>query len=102
MADQPRWTAAVRVRHRFRFPFCRLQRSCAMIVRVAFFILMSLGLIGFGTVAWITTRPMGLGGPPPTRMILVAAAQVDAGSLLTSDNLAQKEIPIPEMAKEYN
>ena len=45
-----------------------------MIVRVAFFILMSLGLIGFGTVAWITTRPMGLGGPPPTKMILVAAA----------------------------
>ena len=33
-----------------------------MIVRVAFFILMSLGLIGFGTVAWITTRPMGIGG----------------------------------------
>ena len=38
-----------------------------MIIRVVFFILMSLGLIGFGTVAWITTRPMGLGGPPPTR-----------------------------------
>ncbi len=73
-----------------------------MIVRVAFFILMSLGLIGFGTVAWITTRPMGLGGTPPTKVILVTAAQVDAGSLLTSDNLAQKEIPITEMAKEYN
>src|SRR5580704_2636457 len=73
-----------------------------MIVRVAFFILMSLGLIGFGTVAWITTRPMGLGGPPPTRKILVAAAQIDAGSLLTSDNLQQKEIPIPEVTKEYN
>jgi pilus assembly protein CpaB len=73
-----------------------------MIVRVAFFILMSLGLIGFGTVAWITTRPMGLGGPPPTRMILVAATQIDAGSLLTSDNLQQKEIPIPEVTKEYN
>ncbi len=73
-----------------------------MIVRVAFFILMSLGLIGFGTVAWITTRPMGLGGPPPTKMILVTAAQVDAGSLVTSDDLQQKEIPITEMAKEYN
>jgi pilus assembly protein CpaB len=73
-----------------------------MIVRVAFFILMSLGLIGFGTVAWITTRPMGLGGTPPTKVILVTAAQVDAGSLLTSDNLQQKEIPITEMAKEYN
>jgi pilus assembly protein CpaB len=73
-----------------------------MIVRVAFFILMALGLIGFGTVAWITTRPMGLGGALPTKMILVAATQIDAGSLLTSDNLQQKEIPITEMAKEYN
>lgn len=73
-----------------------------MIVRVAFFILMSLGLIGFGTVAWITTRPMGLGGPPPTKMILVAAQAIDAGSLLTSDDLQQKEIPVTEMTKEYN
>ncbi len=73
-----------------------------MIVRVAFFLLMSLGLIGFGTVAWITTRPMGLGGPPPTRMILVAGVPIDAGSLLTADDLLQKEIPITEVAKEYN
>ncbi|MGA3002225.1 MAG: Flp pilus assembly protein CpaB [Acetobacteraceae bacterium] len=73
-----------------------------MIVRVAFFILMSLGLIGFGTVAWITTRPMGLGGPPPTKMILVASQAIDAGSLLTSDSLQQKEIAITEMTKEYN
>jgi pilus assembly protein CpaB len=73
-----------------------------MIVRVAFFILMALGLVGFGTVAWITTRPMGLGGAPPTKMILVTAAQVDAGSLLTADNLQQKEIPITEVTKEYN
>ena len=73
-----------------------------MIMRVAFFILMSLGLIGFGTVAWITTRPMGLGGTPATKMILVAAVQIDAGSLLTSDNLQQKEIPITEVTKEYN
>ena len=43
-----------------------------MILRVAFFILMSMGLIGFGTVAWITTRPMAFGGGPQTRMILVA------------------------------
>jgi pilus assembly protein CpaB len=73
-----------------------------MIMRVAFFILMSLGLIGFGTVAWVTTRPMGLGGPPPTKVILVAGQAIDAGSLLTSDDLQQKEIPIDEMTKEYN
>ena len=73
-----------------------------MIVRVAFFILMSLGLIGFGTVAWITTRPMGLGGPPPTKMILVAAQPIQGGSLLTSDDIQQKEIAAEEMVKEYN
>lgn len=73
-----------------------------MIVRVAFFILMSLGLIGFGTVAWITTRPMGLGGPPPSKTILVAGVEIDAGSLITSDDLLQKEIPVNEMSKEYN
>src|ERR1051326_6011620 len=73
-----------------------------MIVRVAFFILMSLGLIGFGAVAWITTRPMGLGGPPPTKMILVTQQPIQGGSLLTSDDLAQKEIAADEVAKEYN
>ena len=73
-----------------------------MIVRVAFFILMSLGLIGFGTVAWITTRPMGLSGPTATKMILVTAQPIQGGSLLTSDDLQQKEIPVEEMTKEYN
>jgi pilus assembly protein CpaB len=73
-----------------------------MIVRVAFFILMSMGLIGFGTVAWITTRPMGIGGPPPTKMVLVAAQPIQGGSLLTSDDIQQKEIPANEMVKEYN
>ena len=73
-----------------------------MIVRVAFFILMSMGLIGFGTVAWITTRPAGLGGTPATKMILVAAQQIQGGSLLVSEDIVQKEIPIDEMVKEYN
>jgi pilus assembly protein CpaB len=73
-----------------------------MIVRVAFFILMSMGLIGFGTVAWITTRPMGLSGPSATKMILVTAQPIQGGSLLTSDDIQQKEIPVQEMVKEYN
>ena len=47
-----------------------------MIIRVTFFILMSLGLIGFGTVAWITTRPMGLAGTSNTKMVLVAAQAI--------------------------
>jgi len=72
-----------------------------MIVRVAFFILMSLGLIGFGTVAWITTRPLGMSAPQ-TKVILVTAQAIQGGSLLTSDDLQQKEIPVEEMVKEYN
>jgi pilus assembly protein CpaB len=73
-----------------------------MIIRVAFFILMSLGLIGFGAVAWITTRPMGLGGTPVTKTILVAAIPIQGGSLLTSDDIQPKEIVADEMVKEYN
>jgi pilus assembly protein CpaB len=72
-----------------------------MIVRVAFFILMSLGLIGFGTVAWITTRP-NLTGPPPTKMILVAAQAIQGGSLLGSDDVGQKEILAEDVVKENN
>src|SRR5271154_2005799 len=72
-----------------------------MIVRVAFFILMSAALIGFGTVAWITTRPAGM-GTPQTKMILVAAQAIQGGSLMTSDDLQQKEILLEEMVKEYN
>jgi pilus assembly protein CpaB len=73
-----------------------------MIVRVAFFTLMAMGLIGFGTVAWVTTRPMALGGPPPTRLVLVAALAIDAGSLITSDDLQAREIAVTEVTKEYN
>jgi pilus assembly protein CpaB len=72
-----------------------------MIIRVAFFILMSLGLIGFGTVAWITTRPLGP-SVQPTKIILVAAQQVQGGSLLTSDDVTQKEILAEEVVKEYS
>ena len=73
-----------------------------MIIRVTFFILMSLGLIGFGTVAWITTRPMGLAGTSNTKMVLVAAQTIQGGSLLTAEDLQPKEIPIDEVVKEYN
>ena len=73
-----------------------------MVVRLAFFVLMSLGLIGFGTVAWLTTRPAGFGGPPTTRMILIATQAIPGGSLLNSDDMTPKEIPIDEIIKEYN
>ncbi len=72
-----------------------------MILRVAFFILMSMGLIGFGTVAWITSRPMGLGGAAATKLILITAQAIPGGSLLTSDDVQTKEVPISEVLKEY-
>jgi pilus assembly protein CpaB len=67
-----------------------------MILRLAVFALMAMGLLGFGTVAWISTRP-----PPPdaatvaagTRvMILVAAHPVTAGNLLKPEDLTAKSM----------
>ncbi len=72
-----------------------------MILRVAFFILMSMGLIGFGTVAWITTRPAGSGGAPATRLVLVTAQPIPGGSLLTSDDIRPKEVLVAEVQKEH-
>jgi pilus assembly protein CpaB len=72
-----------------------------VIIRIAFFVLMALGLAGFGTVAWITTRPAAVSAPQ-IATILVTASPVQGGSLLTSDVLIPKEIPVEEMVKEYN
>jgi pilus assembly protein CpaB len=71
-----------------------------MILRLAFFALMALGLVGFGTVAWISTRP-----PPPDAATIAAAAKVSvltaahpvrAGSLLKPEDLAAKLITAGE------
>lgn len=71
-----------------------------MVLRLAFFALMALGLIGFGTVAWIATRP-----PPPDAAtlaanarvtVLVAAHPVRAGILLKPEDLLAKEITARE------
>ena len=68
-----------------------------MLLRVAFFVLMALGLIGFGTVAWITTRPSegaAAAAPPPVRKaILVSAQPLRAGSLLKPEDLSSKDMP---------
>lgn len=72
-----------------------------MIARVAFFVLMALGLIGFGTVAWVTTRPTGP-QVATTKVVLVAAQTIDGGSLLTSETIAPMEIPSDQVLKEYN
>ncbi len=65
-----------------------------MIIRLGFFALMALGLFGFGTVVWISTRP-----PPPNAATLASAAKVDvlvavhpvhAGNLLKPEDLSAK------------
>ncbi|HEX3991958.1 MAG TPA: Flp pilus assembly protein CpaB [Acetobacteraceae bacterium] len=67
-----------------------------MIVRLAFFALMALGLLGFGSVLWVSTRP-----PPPsaatlaasaTVIVLAAAHPIRAGNLLKPEDLKEKQM----------
>lgn len=66
-----------------------------MFIRLAFFALMALGLVGFGTVAWIATRP-----PPPDPAVVAASTKINVlvvtrpvrpGNLLKPEDLAAKE-----------
>lgn len=78
-----------------------------MILRITFFALMALGLVGFGTVAWISTRP-----PPtpvaatpitPTKTaVLVATKAIRAGTLIKHDDLTSKEIPNDELRPDLS
>ena len=72
-----------------------------MVLRIVFFALMALGLAGFGTVAWIVTRPPAPAAnaaprPPTKERVLSAARPVHAGSLLKPEDLAGKEIAIAD------
>jgi len=69
-----------------------------MIIRLAFLALMALGLLGFGTVLWVSTRP-----PPQdaatiaaaaTVAVLVAAHPVRAGNLLKPEDLKEKTMTL--------
>jgi pilus assembly protein CpaB len=71
-----------------------------MILRLAVFALMAMGLLGFGTVAWISTRP-----PPPDAataaaaarvVVLVAAHAVTAGNLLKPEDLTTKSMTVAD------
>ena len=71
-----------------------------MLMRVALFVVLCLGLAGFGTVIWIETRPIvevkTEAGPPPvpaTTSVLVAARAIRAGSLLKPDDLTSTDLP---------
>lgn len=71
-----------------------------MLMRVALFVVLCLGLAGFGTVIWIETRPVVEAKAEPgtpqvaaTTSVLVAARALRAGSLLKPDDLASADMP---------
>jgi len=66
-----------------------------MLLRVALVALMALGLTGFGTVAWIATRPPSQpsAAAPATVKLVTSARALHAGSLLKPEDLATAEIP---------
>lgn len=64
-----------------------------MIARVALFVLMAVGLAGFGTVAWVATHPRSASRAvvavlPVTEKVLVAARPLHPGTLLKPTDLA--------------
>ncbi len=74
-----------------------------MILRIALFAMMALGLAGFGTVAWIATRPppapapvaMALpSAPPPHVVVLAVSHMLRPGNLLKPEDL----IPLDMLA----
>lgn len=76
-----------------------------MLLRFAVFGLMALGLGGFGTVAWLATRPpppppslvadVPLPPPPVRHMVLAAQGQLRAGTLLKPEEMMVIDMPNP-------
>ncbi len=69
-----------------------------MIIRIALFLVMALGLFGFGAVTWVSSHPHGPGGgqavaAPAMAMVLVAARPLRPGSLLAADDVSLAAMP---------
>jgi pilus assembly protein CpaB len=66
-----------------------------MLLRVVLFVLMALGLSGFGTIAWISVHPpaprAGARAQPVQTAYLVAAREAHGGTLLKPEDLAGKQ-----------
>jgi pilus assembly protein CpaB len=79
-----------------------------MVLRIMFFALMAVGLVGFGTVAWISTRPPPppphvAAPPPPAKVAVLGAARpLRAGSLLKPEDLAAKEILVSDRSDDMS
>jgi pilus assembly protein CpaB len=77
-----------------------------VLLRVAFFILMAIALVGFGVVAWVTLRPPPAAvaqvapvAPPaaaPQVKVLVAAHTIPAGSMLKPEDFVARAIAAPD------
>jgi pilus assembly protein CpaB len=78
-----------------------------MLLRIVLFVLMAVGLVGFGIVAWISTSPPSAtpgsadaAAPPPkpTKIaVLVAAHQLRAGTFLKADDIRSQELPAEQV-----
>jgi pilus assembly protein CpaB len=77
-----------------------------MLLRITVFVMMSLGLLGFGAVVWMSMQP-----PPAeasnahpvavTQAILVASRDLQAGTLLKPDDIGTAQVPhdkVPDSA----
>ena len=77
-----------------------------MIVRLTLFLMMAIGLGGFGTVAWVSTRPAHVArvaAPvPTTETILVAAHPLQAGSLLRPEDLESRTMLKTDVGLDAN
>jgi pilus assembly protein CpaB len=75
-----------------------------MIIRIVLFVLMAVGLAGFGTVAWVATRPAteahAAAAPVPKVAVLVAARDLQAGSLLKPEDIKAEQIVKASVASD--
>lgn len=69
-----------------------------MVLRVTFFALMALGLLGLGFIAYAATRPPTQTSkalpPPVTTRVLTAAKDITAGNLLKPGDIGAKDVPV--------
>lgn len=73
-----------------------------MIIRITVFVMMSLGLLGFGTVAWLSAQPPAVvaGAEPLTIAVLIAGRDLQAGALLKPDDIGITQISREKFPKD--
>lgn len=84
-----------------------------MLLRMALFALMAVGLLGFGTVAWISTAsapppqapaeaaPIAVPPPPPVAktMVVVASRALRAGGFVKADDLTLQPVAVDALPR---